>query len=259
MAARLLAQHSGGDVSVVSLQLQVAAAKQQADAAASRGATLSLKHQQCCGRVEGLQGDAARVAAALQENEAQQQQAETQIQRLRGEADGREKQLRGAATAAERAQQHQGASQAAAQGARAALAAVEAQLLLQQQQREAGTRRGRKGGQGKQSIDEAVAALAAASAAGQLPGLLHGRLHSVARLAHPAAGRAANAALMELCNLVSPLTWWKTELGFAACLDCGMGMLWHELSITFLWAVQSSTLVVADRRTAQAEIGRAHV
>ena len=51
------------------------------------------------------------------------------------------------------------------------------------------------------------AALAAAAAAGTLLGGFHGRLHSVARLAAQQAqhGTAVNAALMEVCSLVSLL------------------------------------------------------
>jgi len=63
-----------------------------------------------------------------------------------------------------------------------------------------------RGGDGWQSVDEAVAVLAQQSAGpgqGQLPGKFYGRLHSMLRLSNPDAATPVNACLRECWNLVS--------------------------------------------------------
>lgn len=55
---------------------------------------------------------------------------------------------------------------------------------------------------GKQSVGQAVAALAQQAQRGELPGALYGRLCNVARVAQPEALAAVNAVLLETCNPV---------------------------------------------------------
>ena len=146
----------------------------------------------------------ALVAAAAQHQDRQAEVA-ARVQQLRQEQQDQQALVEAAESRLQALRQRHYQAAAAAHKAGAAAAAAEARLA--ELDRLPAAASPSSAGGGRQSADEAVAALAAASAAGQLPGAFHGRLHSVARLASQpsgvAVGTAVNAALMETCSLVS--------------------------------------------------------
>ncbi len=197
-----------------SLTADLATAQQAADAARSAHAASRQWHEQHAARTSALEAELAAVLAAAAAQQGRQQEAARQVQQLC-------KQLQESAPLAVEAQARLQAAQqghvamlAAAQEAQAALAAAESELKDLESQL-AGPQRAEHGHRDtagsaaprRQTPDQAVAALAAFSS----PGMFHGRLHSVLRLAPqgPSQGQsggpgsiaiAVNAALLELCN-----------------------------------------------------------
>eukprot|EP00887_Chlorella_sp_A99_P004313 scaffold15.g4313.t1 len=200
----LRAARPGGD-SAAALQQRMEAAAREAAGAAAALVSRETAHQQSHSRLEGLQQDSVRLAAAIEKNQAKQRQVEEQIAALMQQAAAQQREVAQADAAAIERLQRLCRAEAAVQEARAALSAMETQLA-HRASADSSAAGGGPGPRGSQSVDEAVAVLAEASAAGRLPGALHGRLHSVAQLAHPAAGTAVNAVLCELVNMVGVAT-----------------------------------------------------
>lgn len=183
------------------------AAQQAVKRAQAQLAAAQQRQQQGAAAVAAAEAELAAIAAAQQAAAERQTGAVETVQQLRQGQPERQRQLRQAEArlAAARQQQYQAA--AAADEARAALAAAEAQM--REHERPAGAPSSHTAADGRQTADQAVAALALESAAGKLPASFHGRLHSVARLApqqaqqgQQAACTAVNAALLEVCSLV---------------------------------------------------------
>ena len=172
------------------LQEAAAAATAAAAYAEARAAALELQQRQAAARLESLRQESVRHGAAVEETTRRQQEAQAELDLLRSSAARKQEAAGAAEQAAQAAAEQHALAQAAAAELRSTLASLDGQL-----------QRRTNHSNGRTSVDMAVAALASASAAWRLPAAFHGRLHSVARLSHEAAGQAVNAVLMETLNL----------------------------------------------------------
>ena len=180
--------------SVASLAAVLGAAERRADQAAAAQAVAATQHQQACACLAAAEAETSALAGAARQQQGRERDAAAAVERLRAEQRTRHPQLQRAEAALLASRHSQCQAQAAAHEAQSALAAARDRLADATQRSAAGTDVTTTGG--RQSPDAAVRALVAS-----WPGVFHGRLHSVARLAQPQAGVAVNAVLAETAGL----------------------------------------------------------
>lgn len=154
----LRAARPGGD-SAAALQQRMEAAAREAAGAAAALVSRETAHQQSHSRLEGLQQDSVRLAAAIEKNQAKQRQVEEQIAALMQQAAAQQREVAQADAAAIERLQRLCRAEAAVQEARAALSAMETQLA-HRASADSSAAGGGPGPRGSQSVDEAVAVLA---------------------------------------------------------------------------------------------------
>ncbi|KAI3436873.1 hypothetical protein D9Q98_006283 [Chlorella vulgaris] len=182
---------------------ELCAAEQRVQQVTAQQAALQLQREGAETRVAAAEHAARALSAAMAQQHLQQQQAEQAVEQLQHQAQARQSLLDEAGERARAARQQQYQHQAHAQQVAAALGTAQAQLT--QLERQASHPLHPPSDQsGRQTADQAVAALAAAAGTGSF----HGRLHSVMRLVPSqaaVAGRAVNLVLAESVGLASCL------------------------------------------------------